>query len=177
MSYKIRDNCIFEHIDVYETQEELQQYLNAISAPLGLFVMEFNALEDEISMYLTEAYEMSDIAINPKKLCQMYRDKEKELIKLYKGLVSHDNELMKSLHELKELLMSSSSSRNDFVHASWLYASPSQGVACSKDKSTYRKFELSDIQKSHNTVTTARGHLIHFHNRVQRANKLLKSDS
>jgi uncharacterized protein (DUF1330 family) len=174
VSYKIRDNCIFEHIDVYATEEELQQYLNTISAPLGLFVMEFNALEDEISMYLTEAYQMADIAINTKKLCQMYSDKAKELIKLYKGLVSHDHELIVSLNELNKLLISSSSSRNDFAHASWLYASPSQGVACSKDKSTYRKFELSDIQKSHNTVTTARGHLIHFHNRVQRANKALK---
>ncbi|MFT6908488.1 MAG: hypothetical protein ACJAS1_005190 [Oleiphilaceae bacterium] len=173
MSYKIRDNCIFEHIDVYETEEELQQYLNTISAPLGLFVMEFNALEDEISMYLTEAYEMLDLVINTRKLCKMYSDKAKELIKLYKVLVSRDKELIVSLNELNELLISSSSSRNNFAHASWLYASPSQCVACSQDKSIYRKFELSDIQQSHNTVTTARGHLIHFHNRVQRANKAL----
>lgn len=171
MSYKIRDNCIFEHIDVYETEDELRQYLNTISAPLGLLVMEFNALEDEITMYLTEAYEMLNLVINTKKLCQMYSGKAKDLIKLYKALVSRDKELIVSLNELDELLISSSSSRNNFAHASWLYASPSQGVACSKDKSIYRKFELSDIQKSHNMVTTARGYLVHFHNRVQRANK------
>jgi hypothetical protein len=174
VSYKIRDNCIFEHLDVYEAEEQLQQYLNIISAPLGLFVMEFNALEDEVAIYLTELYEMLDSAIDTKVLRQIYSDKAKKLIKLYKVLINQDTELIEALKVLNNLLINSSSSRNNFAHASWLYASPSRGVACSKDKSVYRKIELSDIQKSHNTVTAARAHLIHFNNRAQRANKVLK---
>lgn len=177
MTYKVRENCIFEHVDVYESEDELQAYLNKISAPFGLMIMEFNALEDEITICLTEIYELLDKSMNIKVLGKMYKGKLDKLIKLYKVLIRSNHELGEALTTLENLLDDSGNSRNQFTHASWLYASPSKGVACSKDKATYRKFELPDIQNTHNTITKARAHLIHFHNRVQRANQRFKTDS
>ncbi|HAV1399772.1 TPA: hypothetical protein JG828_004477 [Vibrio parahaemolyticus] len=177
MTYKIRENCIFEHVDVYESEDELHAYLNKISGPFGLMIMEFNALEDEITICLTEIYEFLDKSIDIKVLGKMYKGKQDKLVKLYKALIGSNHELGEALTSLENLLDDSGNSRNQFTHASWLYASPSKGVACSKDKTTYRKFELSDIQNTHNTITKARAHLIHFHHRVQRANKQFKSDS
>lgn len=172
MTYKIRENCIFEHVDVYETEQELLSYLNKLSGPLGLMIMEFNALEDEISICLSDAYEMLDQSIDLKVLSKkMYKGKQVSIVKLYKTLCDSNRELHDALSRLDKLLEDSGSSRNQFTHASWLYASPSRGVACSQDKSTYRKFDLTDIQNSHNTITRARAHLIHFHKRVQLANK------
>ncbi|EOK5757232.1 hypothetical protein ACM6XL_004242 [Vibrio vulnificus] len=177
MTYKIRENCIFEHVDVYESEGELHAYLNKISGPFGLMIMEFNALEDEITICLTETYELLDTSIDIKVLGKMYKGKLDKLVKQYKALIGSNHELGEALTTLEKLLDDSGNSRNQFTHASWLYASPSKGVACSKDKTTYRKFELSDIQNTHNTITKARAHLIHFHHRVQRANKQFKSDS
>ncbi|MDE1311746.1 hypothetical protein G6Z90_17765 [Vibrio aestuarianus subsp. cardii] len=177
MTYKIRENCIFEHVDVYESEDELHAYLNKISGPFGLMIMEFNALEDEITICLTETYELLDKSIDIKVLGKMYKGKLDKLLKQYKALIGSNLELGEAFTSLEKLLDDSGNSRNQFTHASWLYASPSKGVACSKDKTTYRKFELSDIQNTHNTITKARAHLIHFHHRVQRANKQFKSDS
>ncbi|HHX8271220.1 TPA: hypothetical protein ACVOYV_004465, partial [Vibrio diabolicus] len=71
MTYKIRENCIFEHVDVYESEDELHAYLNKISGPFGLMIMEFNALEDEITICLTETYELLDKSIDIKVLSKM----------------------------------------------------------------------------------------------------------
>ncbi|MFA0189148.1 hypothetical protein [Vibrio lentus] len=172
MTYNIRENCIFEHVDVYETEQELLSYLNKLSAPLGLMIMEFNALEDEIAICLTDAYEMLDQSIDFKVLSKsMYKGKLDSLVKLYRTLCDSNEALQEALSSLEKQLDDSGNFRNQFTHASWLYASPSRGVACSKDKSTYRKFALTDIQKSHNTITRSRAYLIHFHERVQLASK------
>ncbi|GIU19293.1 hypothetical protein TUM4644_06870 [Shewanella colwelliana] len=172
MTFKYRENCIFEHVDVYETEQELLSYLNNLSGPLGLMIMEFNALEDEIAICLADAYEMLEQSIDLKVLSKnMYNGKRVSLVKLYRTICDSNGALQEALNSLDKMLEDSGNSRNQFTHASWLYASPSRGVACSKDKSTYRKFDLTDIQNSHNTITRSRAHLIHFHKRVLVANK------
>jgi len=166
LTYQIRENCIFEHVDVFNTEAELHEYLNLISAPLGLLIIEFNALEDEITMHLSEVYEWLGLPINLELLQKMYCRKSTELIKRYKQLTKNHPVLRESVLELNDIFKNSGEARNNFTHASWLYASPTKGVSCSKDKSIYRKFKVSDIQDAHNIITRARAHLIHLHGRL-----------
>ncbi|HGS5851897.1 TPA: hypothetical protein ACMD2S_004434 [Vibrio parahaemolyticus] len=166
MNYRIRENCIFEHVDVFQTEGELKNYLNSISAPLGLLIIEFNALEDEVTMHLSEVYTMLDLPINLELLQMMYGRKTKELIRRYKQLTVNAPELRSEVNDLKRGFANSAEVRNRFTHASWLYTSPSKGVSCSEDKSVYRKFSASDIQDGLNVITRSRAHLIHLHQRL-----------
>ncbi|PSV49854.1 hypothetical protein [Photobacterium indicum] len=147
MTYQIRENCIFEHVDVFETEEELLKYLHEVSAPLGQLMMEFNALEDEITMFLMEAYEILGLPINVELLQKFYSRKSQELIKCYKQLSAGSTDLRKSVSKLNDLLKSSADTRNQFMHASWLYASPTKGVACSEINrfTVSLKFQISKI--------------------------------
>lgn len=171
--YTVHKSNIFGDIEYFDTQDELNEYLETIKLYLANIIIEFNCLEDEISSFLSDLYgEENHEKIYVVLSEMMFRKKFTTLFKLYK--IENNKRKMGFEVELKQLdkeVSDCGANRNEYAHGSWLYASPSKGVSVKVKTSSegvssvYRKFE-KDLMQSHlNQITSTRAHLLHFHKR------------
>tara|TARA_R110002050_G_scaffold42791_1_gene102876 strand:- start:53 stop:598 length:546 start_codon:yes stop_codon:yes gene_type:complete len=171
--YTINRSAIFGEIEYFDSQRELNNYLEKIKPYLASIIIEFNCLEDEISALLCDMYgddnhEKIYITISE----MMFKRKATTLLKLYSienasNRFGHESEI----RELDREITACGTNRNEYAHGSWLYASPSKGVSVKTKvrkngiETVYRKFD-KDIMKKHlNLITETRYHLLHFHSR------------
>jgi len=171
--YTINRSAIFGEIEYFDSQAELNDYLEAIKPYLASIIIEFNCLEDEISALLCDMYgddnhEKIYVVLSE----MMFRRKATTLLKLYSiENASHSFGYETEIRELDKAITACGINRNEYAHGSWLYASPSKGVSvrtkASKNgiEAVYRKFDKDLMQNHLNLITTTRAHLLHFHKR------------
>ena len=171
--YTVHKSGIFGEIDYFDTQEDLNEYLEIIKPYLANIIIEFNCLEDEISSFLCDLYgENNHEKIYVVLADMMFRKKATTLFKLYRiesNKLGLDFE--KELKLLDKKVGECGANRNEYAHGSWLYASPSKGVSVKVKanfegvNTVYRKFDKDVMQVHLNQITSTRAHLLHFHNR------------
>ncbi|HHX8443213.1 TPA: hypothetical protein ACVO0G_004642 [Vibrio diabolicus] len=175
--YRIKQSPIFGAPESYSSSDELTKYLDSVGINLSRVIIEFNALEDEISYYICDLFSDDDAEKVYAFIGDlMFKKKALKLLQLYhiecrsRGLDFQD-----VLKELDNKLNNAASQRNGVTHGSWLHSSPSKGTPVSLKSNnkglskTYKQFDSEKLQSILNDITIARAHLSHFHDRLKKS--------
>ena len=172
--YELKVNPIFGSQSTFESSKELTEYLDDIGGNLSRIIIEFNALEDEISYYICELFNKEDTEKVYAFIGDlMFKKKATKLLQLYHIECRQKKlEYNEVLADLDKQFKNAANNRNSVTHGSWLQSSPSGHVPVSiksnnKELSrTEKQFSVGSLQNMLNQITTARAHLSHFHNRL-----------
>ncbi|WP_038177886.1 hypothetical protein [Vibrio rhizosphaerae] len=174
--YRIKQSLIFGAPEPYSSSDELIKYLDSVGMNLSRVIIEFNALEDEISYYICDLFSADDAEKIYAFIGEMmFKKKAMKLLQLYhiecrsRGLDFQD-----VLKDLDKKLKDTATQRNSVTHGGWLFSSPSKGTPVSLKSNnkglskTHEQFDVEKLQSIINDITTARAHLSHFHTRFKK---------
>lgn len=173
--YKIKVNPILGEPSTFPSSDKLKEYLDDIGPLLSSVIIDFNALEDEISYYICEMFETSDTEKVYAFIGDlMFKKKAMKLLQLYhiECRKKNDSSLIEAIHKLDKKFKNVAKNRNDITHGSWLFSSPGGSVPVSIRSNNngvsrvYKQYDKGNLQNTLNQITIARAHLSHFHNRL-----------
>ncbi len=180
--YEIKQSPVFGTPDTYNSSDELINYLDSVGMNLARVIIEFNALEDEISYYICDLFsadEAEKIYVFIGEM--MFKKKALKLLQLYYiECRRRQLDFQDILRDLDNKLQNAAKQRNRVTHGSWLHSNPSKGTPISLKSNnkglskTYEQFDVDKLQNILNNITTVRAHLSHFHDRLKNhANKTI----
>ncbi|MGY3571783.1 hypothetical protein [Vibrio paucivorans] len=175
--YTIKQSPIFGAPESYGSSDELIKYLDSVGINLSRVIMEFNALEDEISYYICDLFSADDAEKVYAFIGEMmFKKKALKLLQLYHiECRSRDLDFEDVLNDLDKKLKGAASQRNSVTHGSWLHSSPNKGTPVSLKSNNkglsknYKQFDAQKLQGILNDITIARAHLSHFHDRFKKS--------
>jgi len=163
-------------IDYFESEEEFEEYLEAIAPLIGWIIIYFNSLEEHICDFLRMGMlrdpfcdERLDIFLAE----MQYAAKCRALIHLY-GQMIESSEIKVSQDELNKIeimLNECSKRRNEYAHADWIGVRKENLVRVkthSKKQGIfyrYRKLEFSAVKIDVEFINNARHVLCEFNDR------------
>ncbi|HCM1502538.1 TPA: hypothetical protein N2941_004386 [Vibrio parahaemolyticus] len=175
--YRIEQSPILGAPEFYSSSDELIKYLDSVGMNLSRVIIEFNALEDEISYYICDMFSADDAEKIYAFIGEMmFKKKALKLLQLYHiECRSRGLDFQNVLKDLDNKLKDAATKRNGVTHGGWLHSSPTKGTPVSLKSNnkglskTYEQFDAEKLQNILNDITTARAHLSHFHDRFKKS--------
>ena len=175
--YKIKADPVFGSQSTFESNDYLMDYLDEIGPHLSRVIIEFNALEDEISFYICKLFNTEDTEKVYAFIGDlMFKKKATKLLQLYHIECRRKHvAFAEVLTDLNKQFESAAKNRNDVTHGSWLHSSSGGDIPVSIKSNNKgltmptKKFNIESLKTMLNEITTARAHLTHFHNRLMKS--------
>lgn len=166
-----------DELKYLESEEEFEEYLEAIAPYIGWIVIYFNSLEEHLADFIREGIlrdpiqdERLDVFLSE----MQFAAKCKALIHLYGQMIEScavkctQNEL----NELEKVLLECAKRRNEYAHADWINLRKESYVRVkwqSKKRGVfhrYRKFEIPLMEVDVEFINNARHVLCEFNDRI-----------
>jgi hypothetical protein len=166
-----------DELEYLESEEEFEEYLDAIAPYIGWVVIYFNSLEEHLADFIREAVlrdpiqdERLDVFLSE----MQFAAKCRALIHLYGQMIESCavKYTQQDLTELEKMLLECAKRRNEYAHADWIDLRKDSYVRVKSQSKKlgvfhrYRKFEIPLMEVDVEFINNARHVLCEFHDKI-----------